>query len=220
MLRVVGAGVGRTGTNSLKLALERLLERPCYHMYEVVQHLEHVPTWTAAIRGEQVDWTPVLGDYVAAVDWPVAAVWRELAERNPDALVVLSVRTDAEQWWRSADATIFAGLERGGDPDPKYDEWRVMATEMMARFDPDWRQHDAAIAAYERHNADVVAAVPSERLLVWRPEDGWPPLCAALGLPVPDEPFPRVNTSEEWAARREAQTKTTAQVRTGDSAPA
>ena len=205
MLRVVGAGLGRTGTNSLKFALERLLGGPCYHMTEVFAHLDHVPTWTAALRGQPVDWQPVLGDYVAAVDLPTSACWRELAAENPNALVLLSMRSDAEAWWRSVDQTIFRGLRDGGDPDPKYDEWRIMAAVMLERFEPNWRDHDAALAAYERHNAEVIATVPAERLLVWHPEEGWPPLCAALGVPVPDEPFPHVNTSAEWAQRRAAQ---------------
>ncbi|HVA59529.1 MAG TPA: sulfotransferase [Mycobacteriales bacterium] len=204
MLQVVGAGVGRTGTNSLKLALEQLLGGPCYHMLELFEHLEHVPTWTAANRGEPVDWGPVLGGYVAAVDWPAAACWRELAAANPDALVLLSMRADAETWWRSADQTIFAGMRTGGDPDPAFAEWRVMAAEMLGRLDPRWAEHDPAVAGYERHNAEVLAAVPPRRLLVWHPEDGWPPLCAALGVDVPDTPFPRVNTTADWRARADA----------------
>src|SRR5438445_5778536 len=83
-MRVVGAGLGRTGTHSLKLALERLLGAPCYHMVEVFEHMDHVPMWHAAIRGEPVDWRPVLGGYAAIVDWPGAAVWRDLASAYPE----------------------------------------------------------------------------------------------------------------------------------------
>lgn len=201
MLRVVGAGLGRTGTNSLKLALERLLGGPCYHMFEVLAHLDHVPTWRAAIRGEPVDWQPVLGGYVATVDWPAATCWRRLADANPDALVLLSSRADAQAWWRSADDTIFAGMRHGGPPEPEYDEWRAMAAEMMAAFEPGWSERDRAVAAYERHLAEVRASVPSPRLLEWQPGDGWTPLCTALDVPVPDEPFPHVNTTAEFQER-------------------
>src|SRR3954463_2967084 len=93
MLRVVGAGLGRTGTASLKMALERLLAGPCYHMKEVFEHLDHVPIWHAAIRGEAVDWSSVLDGYLAIVDWPGAACWRSLAAAHPDAVVLLSTRS-------------------------------------------------------------------------------------------------------------------------------
>ena len=109
-LRIVGAGLGRTGTHSLKLALERLLGQPCCHMSEVVQHLDHVPTWHAAIRGETVDWSPVLDGYAAIVDWPGAACWRSIAAAYPDAVVLLSTRADAETWYRSAKATILGDI--------------------------------------------------------------------------------------------------------------
>ena len=106
MVKVVGAGVGRTGTHSLKLALEQLLGGACYHMVEVFDHLDHVPTWSAALKGERVDWEPVLGSYSAVVDWPGAGCWDAIAEAYPDAFVLLSTRADAETWWTSANATI------------------------------------------------------------------------------------------------------------------
>src|SRR3954454_1885973 len=100
-MRIVGAGLGRTGTHSLKFALERLLGEPCYHMAEVFEHLDHVPTWHAAILGEAGDWQPVLGGSAAIVDWPGASVWREVAAANPDAPVLLSTRRDAAAWLKS-----------------------------------------------------------------------------------------------------------------------
>ena len=101
-MRVVGAGLGRTGTHSLKLALEQLLGQPCYHMAEVFEHLDHIPTWHAAYRGEPVDWRNVLGDYAAIVDWPGAGVWQQLADAYPDAVILLSTRRDARTWLTSA----------------------------------------------------------------------------------------------------------------------
>ena len=200
-LQVVGAGIGRTGTHSLKLALERLLDAPCYHMIEVFMHLDHAPTWTAALRGEQVDWAPIMDGYVASVDWPGGAVWRELLADNPDALVLLSTRKDAATWWHSADRTILEPFRRdvgGFVPDPA---WQEMATVMLERFTPDFLDRDKAMAAYDAHNAAVRAEVPPDRLVEWQPGDGWEPLCAALGAAVPDEPFPHSNTTEEFRAR-------------------
>ncbi|HEY1558499.1 MAG TPA: sulfotransferase [Kofleriaceae bacterium] len=194
-LKVVGAGVGRTGTMSLKLAFERLLGAPCYHMVEVFANQDFAH-WTAAARGEQVDWAKLLGKYAAAVDWPASAFWPELAALNPDAIIVLSTR-DAEGWFKSATETIFAPR-----PAPVAPAMREMLDVMLEnRFTPAVRDHDAAIAAYEKHNAHVRATAPRDRLVEWHPGDGWGPLCAALHLPVPAEPFPHVNTTEEFKTR-------------------
>jgi Sulfotransferase domain len=203
-MRIVGAGLGRTGTHSLKLALERLLGEPCYHMAEVFDHLDHIPTWHAAIRGEQVDWQPVLGRYAAIVDWPGAAVWRELAEAHPDALVLLSTRRDAATWLKSARATIMGnGLENKMEDDPSQPGFVPMVRDMFRRFEPDWRDDEAAMAAYDRHNAAVRREVPADRLVEWQPGDGWEALCAALGVAVPAEDFPHVNTTDEFRARNQ-----------------
>jgi len=202
MIRLVGAGLGRTGTASLKKALERLLGAPCYHMQEVFEHLDHVPLWHAAIRGEAVDWTQILDGYAAIVDWPGAACWRSIADANPDAVVLLSTRADAETWYRSAKATILGDVpEEVKQAQPHLAEFGAMVGDMFAAFDPNWRDRDAALAAYERHNAAVRAEVPRDRLVEWQPGDGWEPLCAALDVPVPDEPFPHTNTTEEFRAR-------------------
>jgi hypothetical protein len=197
-LRVVGAGLGRTGTLSLKLALERLLGAPCYHMAEVFAHPEHVAAWHAAARGRMPDWRELFAGYAAAVDWPVASFWPELADAFPDAPVLLSLR-DPEAWWRSAHRTIFPASQSAQG------EWRAMIDELFAaRFTRAIDDREACIAAFERHNAQVRTAVPRGRLLEWRAEDGWAPLCAALGVAVPEEPFPRVNTSEEFLASHAA----------------
>lgn len=198
-LRVVGAGLGRTGTHSLKVALEQLLGGSCYHMVEVFGHPEHVDQWRRAALDEPVDWDDLLRDYVATVDWPAASFWPELSRANPDALVLLSVRDNAQAWWKSASNTIFQILQlQEGAPG---DEWRAMWDAIAAnRFTADLDDEAAAIAAYERHNDAVRASVPADRLLEWRPADGWEPICRALQLPVPDEPFPHVNTTEEFRA--------------------
>lgn len=196
-LQVVGAGVGRTGTHSLKLALEELLGAPCYHMFEVFAHPEHTAIWHAALRGEPVCWPALLSGYAAAVDWPAAAFWRQLAAAYPDALVLLSVRADPEQWWRSFEQTIRTANLAGPDPVTGGAEFLAMATDMLNAFDTRWARREAAIAAYQRHNNQVQRALGT-RVLVWQPGDGWGPLCAALARPVPDTPFPHVNTTEDF----------------------
>jgi sulfotransferase family protein len=198
-LRVVGAGLGRTGTMSLKFALEKLLGGPCYHMLEVFARPDHVAMWHEALRGRLPVWSELFDGFVAAVDWPVVSFWDELAEANPDALIVLSVR-DPEDWWRSCDRTIFEVMRRPGD---RYPEWYAMALDMFARTFPKGGvpDHDDAIEGYEKHNDEVRRNADPSRLVEWRPEDGWEPICSTLGVPVPDEPFPRTNTTEEFRSR-------------------
>jgi hypothetical protein len=198
-LRAVGAGLPRTATRSLKHALERLLGERCYHMHEVFTHLEDVPAWRAAIRGEEPDWRAFPPACSSAVDWPAAAFWRELSDANPEAIVLLSTRASAAEWWASADATVFDVLRR--DEMPEYGDWLTMCHELLGReLGAGWDDAETAQAYYERHNAGVRALAPPDRLVEWTAADGWEPLCAALGLPVPDEPFPHTNTRAEWTA--------------------
>ncbi len=196
-LRVVGAGVGRTGTHSLKIALEQLLGGTCHHMIEVFERPDQIAGFTAAVDGEPVDWSALLADFTAMVDFPGAVYWREIAAANPDAPVLLSTR-DSEGWYRSASNTIFLSLDHAP---PHLQPWMAAVRRMLHdRFSDDFESKDAMIAAYEAHNAAVRAEVPADRLIDWTPSDGWGPICAALNVPVPDEPFPVTNTTAEFRA--------------------
>jgi hypothetical protein len=197
-LRVVGAGLGRTGTHSLKLALEQLLGGPCYHMVEVFGRPDDVPHWQRAVDGDPVAWDEIFGGYTAAVDWPASAFWKPISDAYPDALILLSSRSSADAWYVSADQTIFEVMRRGGAGMPVDDAWKRMVVGMLGQFTPDLSDVAGAKAAYERHNADVRATAPPERLVDWHPGDGWEPICAALNVPVPDTPFPHVNTTDEF----------------------
>ena len=199
-LRVVGAGLGRTGTFSLKLALERLLGGPCYHMKDLFGLPAHIPQWQAAATGEPVDFRTLLEGYRAAVDWPVSAFWPEISQAFPDAIIVLSLR-DPDSWWRSATRTILEGFRRPPAPGDNL-PWRAMITAVLEqRFTPNFLDEAAAKAAFARNTEVVRQNAPPSRLVEWRVEQGWGPLCAALGLPVPNEPFPHANTTEEFRAR-------------------
>lgn len=195
MLKVVGAGIGRTGTHSLKVALEQLLGGPCHHMVEVFAHQDEVPVWTAAIDGKEIDWGELMKPYVALVDWPGGAFWPELSAANPDALVLLSVR-DPDKWYTSCSNTIFGGLKAMAD---EGNEWmQAMMRLLHDRFSDQLDDRDTMIAAFERHNDAVRKGIPPGRLLEWTAADGWEPICERLGLPVPSEPFPVTNTTEEF----------------------
>ena len=196
-LKVVGAGVGRTGTASLKLALERLLGGRCHHMLEILSDPAQVPGWTDAIDGRDVDWQQLLSGYVAQVDWPGASFWQEISAANPDAIVLLSTR-DPDAWYRSASNTIFNVFDHSP---PGFEQWFASVHKMFGeRFSDDLRNPAAMMDAFERHNAQVRAGVAAERLLEWTPSDGWEPICKRLGVPMPEEPFPVENTTNETRA--------------------
>lgn len=197
-IRVVGAGLGRTGTHSLKLALEQLLGTPCHHMMELFGQPEQIAGWTDAIEGRPVDWPALLDRYGAIVDWPGASFWPELTSAFPDALVLLSVR-DPEAWYKSASNTIFLGMGEDTNMPPEMAPWMASVRRLMHdRFSDAFEDPTAMMDAFTRHNDAVRAAIPASRLLKWTPGDGWEPICDRLGLPVPAEPFPVTNTTAEF----------------------
>jgi hypothetical protein len=153
--------------------------------------------WDQALEGDTPDWNELTNGHVAAVDWPASMFWRELSEANPEALVLLSVRDSAETWWHSANTTILPGARMALAPD--WNAGRGLLS-LLERFTgtEQWDDPATLMAAYERHNDEVRQTVPPHRLLEWRAKEGWPPICLALGLPVPDLPFPWTNRREDW----------------------
>ena len=194
-IAVVGAGVGRTGTHSLKIALEQLLGGPCHHMVEILGDPAQAPAWIDAIEGRPVDWSMMLARYRSIVDWPGGAFWPELSAAYPDALVLLSVR-DPEGWYRSASNTIFQTFDH---MPPEVAPWLTSVRKLLHdRFSDRFDDPTAMMDAFVRHNDAVRAGVPAARLLEWTPGDGWAPICERLGLPTPAEPFPVTNTTDEF----------------------
>jgi hypothetical protein len=196
-LEVIGPGFGRTGTMSFKAALELLGFAPCYHMVEVYDHEGHVDAWTEAINGGDPDLNALLSNFRAVVDWPACSFWKRLKAANPSAKVVLT-RRDPDAWYESMTNTIFLAL-RAETSDEKLARWRVATRELIFsqtfgdRFD-----RDAVVGALQAHEADVIASVPADELLVYTVGDGWEPLCEFLDVSVPAEPFPRTNSTAEF----------------------
>jgi hypothetical protein len=202
-LEVIGAGFGRTGTLSLKFALEKLGFVKCYHMQEIRAHPEHVPMWLAAHRGEAVDWDVLYRGYRATVDWPSCNMWQTHAALYPDAKVILSTR-DPQKWYESVMNTIYkASTAMTKSDDPSLRRFGEFACEIAWRYVFDNRIEDRAyaISVYNAHVARVIATLPKSRLLVFDAKEGWEPLCRFLGVAVPDEPYPRVNTTEDFVSR-------------------
>lgn len=205
-LAVIGAGIGRTGTTSLKVALEMLGLGPCYHMTELLADPSRVGHWEDAWAGRPVDWEAIFDGFGSAVDFPVYRHWHELSERYPEAKVILTVR-DPERWYQSVRETIYMASRPG--PLKMLQLAVRLPFQKKARqilrvlkgsgvlwekdFDGRFEDKAHAIAHYEKHVAEVEAGVPRDRLLVYSVKEGWAPLCAFLGVEVPDEPFPRAN---------------------------
>ena len=210
-IKVIGAGFGRTGTMSLKVALEELGFGPCYHMTEVFANPQHVELWEAAARGEPLDWEEVFGDYRATVDWPAAAFYEELMERYPEAKVILTVR-DPERWYESTRSTIYTVQNVASSPVfsiaalfvPRLRHLKraaLMAADLVweRTFDGRFEKCEQAIEVFERWNEEVKERVPPEKLLVYEVKEGWEPLCEFLRVEVPQgKPFPHLNDTETF----------------------
>ena len=199
-LKVFGTGFGRTGTNSLKLALEHLGFGPCHHMYEVRDNPDQMPYWQAAARGELPDWDRAFAGYASAVDWPSVCFWREITAYYGDAKVLHTVRPE-ESWLTSIHTTIYPVLrDRDNIPAGHRRDLVEMTDELIGNRTFGGRLGDAdhALAAYRAHDAEIRAAFGADRMLVFDVAEGWPPLCRFLDVAVPDMPFPHVNRSREF----------------------
>ncbi|MEO6387557.1 MAG: sulfotransferase family protein [Croceibacterium sp.] len=196
-LRVIGAGLGRTGTLSLKLALEHIGLGPCYHMSEMLSRMRRdLPLWIESAKGHP-QWDAIFAGYPSSTDYPGCMFWRELMAKYPDAKVILTTR-DPGKWFESVSETVFSEGHRA----------RLEGNPMMAEFfrltvfgDLGDRLGDRArmVEYFNAWNQAVIDEVPADKLLVYAAGDGWEPLCAFLGVPVPPEPYPRVNSREEMS---------------------
>jgi hypothetical protein len=212
-MKLIGAGMPRTGTLTQKMSLEMLGLGPCYHMVNVLADLEQAELWDQALAGEP-RWEEIFNGFQSTVDWPGGYFYRELAEFYPDAKVLLSVR-DPESWERSMRQTVWS--VRNGESLIR------LLSSAQACVNPQWRgflkmidgllwqgegtfagvntEPQQMIERMERHNAEVQATIPPERLLVWKVTDGWEPLCEFLGVPVPGVPVPHINDRTEFLNR-------------------
>jgi hypothetical protein len=211
-MKLIGAGLPRTGTLSQKVALEMLGLAPCYHMVNVLGNLELVPQWRRALDGG-ARWDEIFGECQSSVDWPASFFYRELMQAYPEAKVLLSVR-ECDAWARSMRGTIWSVLygddllgylsSARGEVDPKWRAYTELMKEMWQRgglLNGENTTVEWLAGAMQRYHEEVQRNVPAERLLVWSVADGWEPLCAFLELPVPEAPFPHLNDSKEFTDR-------------------
>ena len=196
-LKVIGVGYPRTGTASLKAALEQLGIGPCYHMSECIGKSGHWSQWQRAAEGEAVDWDEIFDGYAATTDAPGCQFYESLAAKYRDAKLVLTVR-DHYQWFESTQATILSPTAV-----QRFAASPTGLNAMMHKLgwhpaDASTHERDKMIARVTAHNEAVQRAITPTRLLVFEPRQGWKPLCEFLGLSVPDTPFPHINSTEDF----------------------
>lgn len=205
-MMVINAGLGRTGTHSLKTAFETLEYSPCYSAERMWESPGHAEIWAEACDGQPVDWTALLATYKSGVDWPVCSFWREIIGHFPSVKVLLSTR-EPDAWYSSFQATVYAALttplktadSTSTEVIPVFQRLPSIGARVIShRFTDDLGSRESMIAAYHKHNEDVRAAVPSERLLEWSVGQGWGPLCEFLDIPKPVHPFPNVNDRKSY----------------------
>jgi Sulfotransferase domain len=192
-LKIIGTGLARTGTSSLKIAIEKLGIGRCYHMKEVLADPEHIGFWVEVAEG-RANFDRVFSGYSATVDFPACIYWRDLIEYYPEAKIILSIR-DAEDWFRATQKTFLSPrLWESGLSGPFGDMFGAMIRRF---FDGEIHDHDHLIELFDRHVEEIKVLVPPERLLIFKVTQGWQPLCKFLGLPMPDEPFPHANREQD-----------------------
>jgi hypothetical protein len=205
VLEVIGAGFGRTGTHSLKLALEVLGFGPCHHMFEIRQSADQLEVWKAIARTGSGDWHAALSGFKSLVDWPGVKYWKELAQAFPAAKIILTYR-DPKSWYQSFAETIVRANRAGlyHDPDPHTRGMAELVDEVVFKQTFDNRPEDEnhATAVYLRHMADVLTQIPKERLMFYNVAQGWQPLCTFLDVAVPSQEFPQTNSKTEFLARK------------------
>ena len=202
-LEIVGAGFGRTGTMSLKFALEKLGFGPCHHMADVIRNPEQGALWRELAAGAEPDFDRLFDGYRAQVDWPGAVYWRELAQYFPESRVILTVR-DPDAWHQSVMNTIGRHLEAAQSPDAHAAAQIGYALINRPVFGGRVKERDHAVAVFEAHVRQVREVIPASRLLVMETGAGWEPLCDFLGVAVPDEPYPASNSTAEFLNRASA----------------
>ncbi len=203
-LKLIGAGFGRTGTLSLKAALEELGFGPCYHMTELFHKHEHIPQWEGAAGGSSVDWHTLFDGYQSTVDWPGCTFYEELMQVYPDAKVLLSVR-DPESWYESTRETIYQINKRTSGSPFVFFLLRIFAPYIPGigriakalvwerTFGGNFEDKVYAIAVFNQHIEEVKQRVPADKLLIYNVKEGWEPLCTFLEVEVPNKPFPHLN---------------------------
>ena len=210
MLKVIGAGFGRTGTHSLSAALETLGFGPCYTLLDINKNIDHYSLWQQALDGQSINWKSLFQNYRAAVEWPTISFLPQILHQFPKAKVILTLR-EPNSWYESASSTIFPGLEASAKhPDPEIRTRSNLKRRLILEhvFSGNYWDKSHAIHVYQSHIRQVEQLVPPHQLLKYEVSEGWLPLCSFLAVSEPNEPFPRKNdrssflsSAPDWAVK-------------------
>ena len=210
-IKIIGAGYGRTGTKSLKMALEKLGYGKCYHMEELFRNPSGIAHWKNAYEKQKVDWEALFKNYQSIVDFPGAIYYKEIANAFPDTKVILSVR-DPEAWYQSVRSTIY-GFDPGSAIKlkmlfkmPFSETARNLFQVIMQSNKAIWDNYfegkfdnkNYAIRRFHQHIEEVKKVIPKQQLLIFEAKDGWNPLCKFLGKEIPSEPYPNSNKKADF----------------------
>jgi len=200
-LEVIGSGLSRTGTMSLKTALEILGFKPCYHGSESVKRISHIDAFYGlACQGKPIDWQMIFRNYKATVDAPACLHYQALMQVYPEAKVIHTIR-DPDKWYDSSYENIY----RIADVVPGWLQKcsktfrhviAIMNSYWVGFFDGRFEDREYAINKFNEYNLEVQQNVPAERLLIYEVKQGWGPLCTFLNVPVPAVPFPHKNDAK------------------------
>lgn len=202
-IKVIGAGFGRTGTASLRTALEKLGFNKCYHMHEILVDQSRAKSWYKASQGKDVNWDRVFDGYQAMLDWPSCSFYKNLVEKYPEAMVILTVR-DPEEWYKSVSETVyplsnsFSKWHAWFSPTARIMKGMLFKIIWEGTFHGKFEDKEYAKTIFNRHIEEVKRTVSEEKLLIYKVTEGWKPLCEFLKVDEPEEPFPRVNGLEEF----------------------
>ena len=202
-MKIIGAGFGRTGTLSLKKALEILGMGPCYHMDEMIRYPQHMDVWKDAALQKPVNWNDIFADYQSTLDFPASLYYRELLAAYPDAKVILTVR-EPERWYQSMYETAYTMMELYTPAwvkkyVPPYKRFADLLDLLIwnGLFSGRFADKAHAIQIFNAHIEEVKRNVPADKLLIYNVKEGWQPLCNFLGVAIPENtPFPHVNDHE------------------------
>ena len=204
-LKIIGAGFGRTGTHSLKLALEHLNFGPCHHLYEIRDNPKLLSPWQQAVAGQMPDWGAAFQGFISQVDWPGARYWLNLHRHFPQAKVILTVR-DPQVWYDSLRSTVIpsitVGRHAGDTPHARAVSEMIYQTVYVDLFQGKMEDRSFALQVYADHLAEVVSTVPAQQLCIYDVKEGWSPLCDFLGVKVPATAFPKTNSTEDFLRKK------------------
>ena len=202
-MKVFGTGFGRTGTMSLKIALEKLGMGPCYHMKEIVIRPSHIKMWYDISLGDHPKWNQLFKSFNSGVDYPVCLFYEELVNKFPDAKFILTLR-DFDSWYNSTLNTVYkvptmlpAWFRKIVPPVHKL---ILMQNKLIwsGLFNNQFGDKEYVRSVYNNHIDNVKKTIPDNRLLLYSVYEGWAPLCEFLDVDIPEDiPFPKVNDTAE-----------------------